>query len=158
LRLAFVIMSLRLTGRDIATVILSKSKWDSYVWLKRFLISLLWMPCGWYVWCMNSVFRLLLDVLWEQVLFNFAAVCCNIGIMSLSWWPRSVRQMMNFLRISVNPSWLFCIQYLLILPAISPLRQVGGWADLGGRYKYRFRDFWKVLVKIFELMSSTVRK
>ena len=88
---------------------------------------------------MNSVFRLFLDALCEGVLFNLAAVCCSMGIMSLSWWPRSVRRMMNFLRISVNSSWLFCIQYLLISPAINPLRQLGGWADLGGRYKYRLR-------------------
>jgi hypothetical protein len=42
-------------------------------------------------------------------------------------------------------------------PIIKPFRQLGGCADSGGRYRYRFSGFWKVEKVIDEPFMSILR-
>jgi hypothetical protein len=53
----------------------------------------------------------------------------------------------NLSSIFLKSSDLF---WHLCSPANSPLKQLGGWDELGGMYRYRFMSFWKVDVCILE--------
>jgi hypothetical protein len=51
----------------------------------------------------------------------------------------------------------FWFQYRRVSPWMSPLKQLVGYADKGGMYKYKFVVFWKVLVWIVPLLSEISR-
>ena len=66
---------------------------------------------------------------------NEFAACVRIDMRFLSECPRQRRRSINFVKIVLQSSGLFCSQYLCISPAIRPFRQLGGCADNGGMYK-----------------------
>ena len=71
--------------------------------------------------------------------------------------PLSVSQMMNLERISLKLCASFWSQYRQSSPAISHLKQLGGWAEAGGIYKQRFIRFWNVAVDILEPVIVRLR-
>ena len=54
-------------------------------------------------------------------------------------------------------SSLFCFRKRRKLLTINPLKQLVGWAEIGGIYKYKFIDFWKVRVKSLPRSMLIVR-
>jgi hypothetical protein len=55
--------------------------------------------------------------------------------------PLAVRRKIKFERIAAKSVGLFCVQYRRNSPWMRPLKQLGGWADSGGMYKYRLSGF-----------------
>jgi len=91
----FVRISLKLRGQDMATIIASKLRKGLRVLSYMSLMSFLWSPLGWYLWCIYRVLRLSLLSLWMCRLLMSLAACWNSGSRYCSWCPLSVRRIIN---------------------------------------------------------------
>ncbi len=63
------------------------------------------------------------------------------GIRFSSLCPLAVRRRIKFETIAAKSVGLFCAQYRRSSPWMRPLKQLGGWADSGGIYRYRLSGF-----------------
>ena len=122
------------------------------------LIWLLLSPFGWCVQWINMVLSLLvLSEFLLEVPSSIKAAWLKIGDSFSIGCPRATRRLRNLLTRSSKFSVVFWSQYLLSSPIIKPFRQLGGCADSGGRYRYRFSGFWKVEKVIDEPFMSILR-
>jgi len=68
----------------------------------------------------------------HALLSKSAAACVIRGVSCSNVCPLSINLCINFSRMAWNFAGLFWIQYLLISPWISPLKQLCGCAERGG--------------------------
>ncbi len=119
-----------------------------FCWIFALLMSLGW-NCQCIKWVLSACELLLSFCLWCRGLSIMAAADCSVGIKSKIQWPRWRRREINLIVLSMKSSWEeFRFQKHRSSPVIRPLKQLAGWADKGGMYKYKLSSFWKVFVCI----------
>jgi len=108
---------------------------------------------------MSSCWWSIMDLdLWLRVLSIVEAADCRMGVISLSRCPRCRRRRIKLLVMLMKSSGEeFWFQYLNNSPTIRPLKQLVGWAEVGGMYRYKLRSFWNVVVCIFWFFIVIVR-
>ena len=140
-------MSRRFGGLDMAISIFWKLSCPLSVSLYISCIEFFLISRGWYcqwMWIVSSDGTLCCSNLLSPWMLSMEAAADRImGIMSSIWWPLWISRWMNNWVIWMKSSaWVFWFQYRIISPVINPLKQLEGWAEVGGIYRYRLSGFW----------------